>query len=137
MHVTGPVAQYSVEIEYNSSCTSWMALACFRVLNNELLNKDPYVVTKKSSLILLDRKSAVRVAKTGNDTKHIRHISRRIHFVRNCEAWIFYKKVQYEGVLQLADIGTKDVRKDGLNPRLGYDMVRLDNWHNICKIWMI
>ena len=37
-----------------------------------------------------------------------------------------------EGGLQLADIGTNNVREDVLNPRLGYAMVRLYNWHNTC-----
>ena len=30
--------------------------------------------------------------------------------------------------LQLSDIETKNVREDELNTRLGYAMVRLDNW---------
>ena len=37
-HVPGPVAQSSAESEYNTACTSGMALAHFRMLVNELLN---------------------------------------------------------------------------------------------------
>ena len=40
-HITGPVAQSSVESEYNAACTEGMALAHFRKLIHELLNTDP------------------------------------------------------------------------------------------------
>ena len=40
-HIPGPVAQSSAEIEYNAVCTAGMALAHFRMLIHELLNKDP------------------------------------------------------------------------------------------------
>ena len=40
-HVSGPVAQPSAESEYNSACTGGMALAHFRMLIHEFLNKDP------------------------------------------------------------------------------------------------
>ena len=43
-HVTGPVAQQCAESEYNAACTTVMSLAHFRMLINELLNKDPYIV---------------------------------------------------------------------------------------------
>ena len=60
-----------------------------------------------------------------------------MHFVRNREEWNQHKKVWYEGGLQPADIGTNNGRGDRLNPRLGYAMVRLDNWHNTCTIGLI
>ena len=40
-----------------------MALAHFRILINEFLNKDPYIVLEESLLIVLDRKSAMCMAK--------------------------------------------------------------------------
>ena len=40
-HVPGPVAESSAYSEYNSSCTVGMALAHFRMLIHEFLNKDP------------------------------------------------------------------------------------------------
>ena len=43
-HVPGTVSQSSVEIEYNAACTAGMALAHFRMLIHELLNKDPDIV---------------------------------------------------------------------------------------------
>ena len=33
----------------------------------------------------MDIKSDVCMANNGKDTKHTRHIYRRVHFVRNCE----------------------------------------------------
>ena len=84
-HVPGPVAQYSVESEYNVACTSGMALAHFRIFINEWLNKDPYIFPEESPLIVLDRKSAMCMANNGKYTKHTRYISRRMHFVRNGE----------------------------------------------------
>ena len=43
-HVTGIVAQSSAYREYNETCTTGMALAHFRMLIHELLNKDPDIV---------------------------------------------------------------------------------------------
>ena len=40
-HVPGPDAQSNAESEYNSACTAGIALARFRMLIHELLNKDP------------------------------------------------------------------------------------------------
>ena len=60
-----------------------MALAHFRMLIHELLNKDQDIVPEEAHLIVLDSKSAICISKNGTDTKHTRHIARRIHFVRN------------------------------------------------------
>ena len=62
-----------------------MALAHFRMLINELLNKDTDIVPEEAPLIVLDSKSTMCMAKNGKDTKHTRHIARRMHFVRNGE----------------------------------------------------
>ena len=53
--------------------------------NHECLNKDPIIVPKEAPLIVLDSKSAVCTAKNSKDTKHTRHIARRMHFLRNGE----------------------------------------------------
>ena len=84
-HVPGPVAQSSAESEYNSACTAGMALAHFRMLTHEFLNKDPYIVPEEAPLIILNIKSDMCMAKNGKYTKHTRHIARRIHLVRNGE----------------------------------------------------
>ena len=90
-HVTVPVVQSSAESEYNSACTAGMALAHFRMLVHELLNEDPDMVPKEALLIFLDSKSAMCMANNGNDTKHTRHIARRMHFVRNGEKCKMHK----------------------------------------------
>ena len=82
-HVPGPVAQSSAESEYNAACTAGMVLAHFRMLVHELLNEDPDMVPKETTLIVLDSKSAMCMAENGKDTKHTRHIARRMHLVRN------------------------------------------------------
>ena len=84
-HVPRPVSQSSAESEYDAACTAGMDLAHFRMLIHELLNEDPDMVPKESSLIVLDSKSAMCMANNGKDTKHTRHIARRMHFVRNGE----------------------------------------------------
>ena len=90
-HVPGPVAQSSVESEYNAACTAGMDLAHFRMLVHELLNEYPDMITKEAPLIVLDSKYAMCMAKNGKDTKHTRHIARRMHFVRNGEKCKMHK----------------------------------------------
>ena len=104
-----------------------MALAHFIMLVHELLNEDPDMVSKESPLIVLDSKSAMCMDKNGRDTKHTRHIARRMHFVRNGDKCKMHKRDWCEGGLQLADIGTKNVSKLDLTPRMKYIMVILDN----------
>ena len=53
------------------------------MLIHEFLNKDPDIVPEEDPLIVLDSKSAMFMAKNGKDTKHTRHIERRMHFIRN------------------------------------------------------
>ena len=76
-HVLGPVSQSSAKSDYNASCTAGMALAHFRILIHELLNKDPDIVPEEYPLIILDIKSSFCMAKNGKDTNHTRHIARR------------------------------------------------------------
>ena len=67
------------------------------------------------------------MANNGKDTKHTRHISRRMHLVRNGEKCKMHKIDWFEGGLQLADTGTKNVGEHDLTPRMKYIMVRIDN----------
>ena len=104
-----------------------MALAHFRMLIHEFLNKDPDIFPEEAPLIALDGKSAMCMANNGKDTKHTIHISRRMHFVRNGENCKMHKINWCEVGLQLADIGTKNVSEPDLTPRMKYIMVRLEN----------
>ena len=67
------------------------------------------------------------MAKNGKDTKHTRHITRRIIFVRNEEKFKIQKIDWCEGGLQLADIAANNVGEPDLTPRMKYMMVRLYN----------
>ena len=104
-----------------------MALSHFRMLVHELLNEDPDMVPKEAPLIVLDRKSAMCMDKNGRDTKHTRHIARRIHFERNGEECKMHKIERCEGGLQLADIAIKNVSEPDLTPIMNYIMVILEN----------
>ena len=53
------------------------------MLIHEFLNKDPDIVLEEAPLVVLDSKSDMCMAKNGKDTKHTRHISSRMYFVRN------------------------------------------------------
>ena len=70
-----------------------MALAHFRMLIHEFLNKDPKIVPEEDPLIVFDSKYDICMAKNGKDTKHTRHIARRMHFVRNGENAICTKSI--------------------------------------------
>ena len=86
-NVPGPVSQLSAESYYNLECTAGMSLAHFRMINNELLNKDTDSVPEQATIIILDSKSAACVENYGKDTKHTRHIDRRMHFLMNGEEY--------------------------------------------------
>ena len=90
-HVPVPVAQYRADSEYNAACTTGMALANFRMLIHELINKDPDIVPKEAPLIVLDSKFDMCMAKNGKDTKHTGQIAKRMHFVRNGEKFNMHK----------------------------------------------
>ena len=85
------------------------------------------MVPKEDSLIVLDSKSAMCMAKNGKDTKHTRHIARRMHFVRNGEKYKMHKIDLCEGFLHLADISTKSLSEPDLTPRMKYIMVIIEN----------
>ena len=85
------------------------------------------MVPKEAPFIFLDIKSAMCMANNVKDTKHTRHIARRMNFVRNGEKCKMHKIYWCEGSLQLADIGTKNVSEPDIKPRMKYIVVRLDN----------
>ena len=67
------------------------------------------------------------MAKNGKDTKHTRHISRRMNFLRNGEKCKMHKIYWCEVGIQLEDIYTKNVDENDLTPRMKYIMVILGN----------
>ena len=85
------------------------------MLNNEFLNKDPYVVTEQAPHIILDSKSDIFVANDVKDIKHTRYIAIRIHFVRNGEECILHRTLWCEGGKKLAENETNNVRNLNLS----------------------
>ena len=77
----------------------------------------------------MDSKSAVCMDNNGKDTNNIKHISRRLNFVKNGENCKIHKIDWCERCLQLAYIATKNFGEHDLTPRMKYIMVRLDNWY--------
>ena len=82
------------------------------MLNNEFLNKDPYVVPEQLPLNIRGSKSSVCMSKNGKDTKSTRHISRIMHFVRNSEECNLHKIVWCYGGLKMSYNGTNNGRED-------------------------
>ena len=91
------------------------------------MNKDTDIVPEEDPLIFLDSKSAMCMANNGKDTKHTRHIARRMNFVRNGEKFKIHNIDWCEGGLRLAYIATKNFGEPDLTPRMKYIMIRLDN----------
>ena len=85
------------------------------------------MVPKEAPLIVLDSKSSMCMANNGKDTKHTRHIARRMYFVSNGEKCKMQKIDWCEGGLQLSDIGTNNLSEPDLTPRMKYIIVRLYN----------
>ena len=48
-----------------------------------MLNKDQDILPDKGPLIILNSNYTVCIYKNGKNTKHIRHIDRKVHFVIN------------------------------------------------------
>ena len=86
-----------------------MALAHFRLLIHNFLDKDPDIVTEEAPLIILDSKSDVCMSNNGKYAKHTRHIARRVNVVSNGELCKMHKIDWYEGGLQLEYIATKNI----------------------------
>ena len=105
-----------------------MALAQFRMLIHESLNKDPDIVSDEAPMIVLYSKYAMFMDNNGKDTKHTRNIERIMYLVRNGENWKMHKIDWCEGGLKLAEIATQNIGEHDLTPRMKYIMVILDNW---------
>ena len=71
------------------------------------MKKDPYIVSEEAYIIILNSNSDVCMSNNGKDTKHTRHISRRMHLVRNGENFKMHNIDWCERDLQMADIYTK------------------------------
>ena len=104
-----------------------MALAHFRMLINEFLNKDLDIVPEEAPLIVLDSKSAMFMDNNGNDTNHTMHIERRVNIAKNSENFKMHKTDCCEGGMQLVETATNNFGEHDFTPRMKYIMVILDN----------
>ena len=62
------------------------------------------------------------MSNSGKDTKHTRHIYRRIYLGTNGDKWKMHKIVWFEWGLQLEEITTKNVEENGLKTSMKYIM---------------
>ena len=92
-----------------------MALAHFRMLIQELLNKDPDIVPEESPLIILDIKYDICIATNGKDANNTSHIPTGVHSVSDGERCKMQNIYWREGGLKLADIAIKNVSDNDLN----------------------
>ena len=99
----------------------------FKDVNSSIFEQNPGIVPEESPMIVLYNKSSMCVANNGKDTKHTRHIVRRIHLVRNSEKYKMQNIDCYEGGLKLADIATNNVGEHDLTLRKKYIMLQIDN----------
>ena len=129
-HIPVIVAQYNAESDYNAAFATGMALEKSRKINNDFLNKEPDVVPEQEHLIILDGKSAVCMSKNGKETKHTRHISRRMHSVRSGEEWNIHKTFELRIRLNEFEI-FNDFRMTKITLKLFQELF----WENIkqCK----
>ena len=67
------------------------------------------------------------MTRNGKYNEHTRHISIRVHLVRNGEKFKIHKIDWCEGDMKLADITTNNVCDNEFNPKIKCIMVRLDN----------
>ena len=116
----------SAEAEYNACAVAAMAVAHSRMLVNELngVNPDEYGEATK---ILVDNTSAKAMAQNDKDTKHTRHIARRVHYVRNGQQEGAHNLTYIPADLNLADPGTKNLGCEELEPRMNYIMIKVDS----------
>ena len=70
------------------------------------MSNDPDIVSEEEPLIILDSTFPVYKSNNDKDTKHNRHIAKRVNFVRNGEEYTLHNIDWCEGGLQLADIAT-------------------------------
>ena len=89
------------------------------------------MVSEQALIIIFYGREAVCMENNGKDIKHTRHVSKIMQLVRNSQELNLHKTVWCEVGLQLADIGTNNVREDELNPILRYAMLILEHLQNI------
>jgi len=101
-----PVALSSAEAEYNEGCVAFMAASHLQMLLCEfegITDEDMAATT-----IYFDSKSAIAMGADYKDTKHMRHIMRRFHYVRENIASNHFTSKWISTEFQIADIGTKN-----------------------------
>ena len=91
------------------------------------MNKDTNIDPEEAPISILNSRSSVCMSNNDKYAKHTKHISRRSHFARNDKKCKMHKIDWCERGIKLADIETKNVGENDLNPRIKYIMGIIDN----------
>ena len=102
-----PIALSSAEAEYNAAAFSITAAIHLKQVLNGLSNRDPD--TPITFLTFVDSTSAIAMMNNEKDSRHTRHIARRVHFVRQARAQSVFIPNKIPGEQNPADIGTKSL----------------------------
>jgi hypothetical protein len=105
--VPNPIALSSAESECNAAAFGVTAAQHIRQLFQELRGLLPD--TQLSIPLVMDSSSAIAIASKSRDTRHTRHIQRRVHFVRFEFMRGNHFGVKILGTLNPSDVGTKNV----------------------------
>jgi hypothetical protein len=103
--VPTPIALSSAESEYNAGAHATTGSAHIRQIHNSFHGRDPDALL--TIPMIGDSTSAIAIASNERDTRHTRHILRRIHFVRHAIADHDIAPYKVDGTLNPADVGTK------------------------------
>ena len=101
-HFPGLVDQSSAESEYNTAWTTGMALADFRMLIHEFLNKDLDIVPEEAPLIILYIKYAAYMNNNCKDTKHKIKFLEEVYFLKewwkmkNVQDWLVWRRYKID-----------------------------------------
>ena len=100
-----------------------MATSHIHMVSNEFkgIQVDAYGETPLK--MLLNSESAIAMSKNYRDSKRTQHIKRRVHYVRQGQESGQHSLEYVPADLQLADIGTKNLSAQELDPRLKYIQV--------------
>jgi hypothetical protein len=105
--VPNPIALSSAESEHNAGAFGVAAAQHVRQLFQELHGLDPD--TSSSIPLVMNSSSVIAIASKSRDTRHTRHIQRRVHFVRFEFLRGNHFGVKMLDTLNPSDIGTKHV----------------------------
>jgi hypothetical protein len=100
-----PIALSSAEAEYNQACLALVASTHVSMILEDLTQQP----SPPDLPIFMDSQSGIAIGSSFKDTKHIRHILRRYHYVRDTFNTNRFRTYWIPTEFELANIGTKNL----------------------------